>query len=53
MYVFNLAPGRGLSTVLSEGDLARARKAVEEPVAGFDVRLRQLELPSDQDGVET
>ncbi len=39
-----------LRTVLSEGDPARARKAVEEHMAGSYVRLRQLELPSDSDG---
>ena len=39
-----------LRTVLSEGDPARARTAVEEHMAGSYVRLRKLELPSDASG---
>ena len=36
--------------MLSEGDPARAGKAVEEHMAGSYVRLRRLELPSDSGG---
>ena len=38
-----------LRTVLSEGDPARARTAVEEHMAGSYARLSQLELPSGAD----
>lgn len=39
-----------LRTVLSEGDPARARTAVEEHMAGSYMRLSQLKLPSDAGG---